>query len=102
MPRFVAFITSLMVIGACWAAHHRAFGPVARFDRAILFPNLLLLAVAFMPFASGFMGVNMSQRMPMLFIFPLALVASPRAAQAASVAGAHAARWGGGSDPGGA
>ena len=77
IPHFVGFIVSFFVIGAFWAAHHRAFGLVAHFDRAILFPNLrLLMAVAFMPFASGFMSVNVGQRVPVLFyLFSMALVA---------------------------
>ena len=65
IPSFVAFFISFFVIGAFWAGHHRAFSLSRHWSPALLFPNILMLcAVAFMPFATAYMGMNMGQRVP--------------------------------------
>ena len=65
IPSFVAFFISFFVIGAFWAGHHRAFSLARHWSPRLLFPNILLLcAIAFMPFATAYMGLNMGQRVP--------------------------------------
>jgi uncharacterized membrane protein len=65
IPNFVAFFISFFVIGAFWAGHHRAFSLSRHWSPGLLFPNILMLcAVAFMPFATAYMGMNMGQRVP--------------------------------------
>jgi uncharacterized membrane protein len=65
VPSFVAFFISFFVIGAFWAGHHRAFSLSRHWSPRLLFPNILLLcAIAFMPFATAYMGLNMGQRVP--------------------------------------
>lgn len=65
LPHLLGFVLSFMVIGALWISHHRVFGMLRGFERGLLWPNLLvLLAVAFMPFATAFMAANSKERVP--------------------------------------
>ena len=53
-PKYLGFATSFVVIGAFWVAHHRKFRYIRRYDRALLWLNLLLLmGVAFIPFPTA-------------------------------------------------
>jgi uncharacterized membrane protein len=58
LPSILGFVPSLPVIGALWAAHHRVFGLLADYDSGLVMPNLLLMAIAFMPFATALMSAN--------------------------------------------
>jgi len=52
--QYLAFMTSFVVIGAFWLAHHRKFRYIRRYDRGLLSLNLLLLmSVAFIPFPTA-------------------------------------------------
>src|SRR3954449_6039774 len=65
IPSFVAFFISFFVIGAFWAGHHRAFSLSRHWSPGLLVPNIMMLcAVAFMPFATAYMGLNMGQAVP--------------------------------------
>ncbi|MGN6090991.1 MAG: TMEM175 family protein [Luteibacter jiangsuensis] len=75
-PHFVGFILSFVVVGALWAAHHRVFGLLRRYDPAIVWPNLfLLMAIAFMPFSSALMSEHPTERVPEWFYTGTLLVA---------------------------
>jgi uncharacterized membrane protein len=53
-PKYLGFATSFIVIGAFWVAHHRKFRYIRRYDRGLLWLNLLLLmSVAFIPFPTA-------------------------------------------------
>lgn len=68
VPHFLGFVLSFVVVGALWAAHHRVFGVLRRFDPAIVWRNLaLLMAVAFMPFSSALMSEHPTERIPEMF-----------------------------------
>jgi len=56
-PKFVSFILSFMIIGFYWAAHHRDFQYIKRYDQRLIWMNLLLLMfVAFLPFPTAMLG----------------------------------------------
>lgn len=56
-PRYLSYIVSFLVIGMYWMAHHQMFRMVARYDRRLLFLNLLLLlCIAFVPFPTAILG----------------------------------------------
>lgn len=75
-PHFVGFVLSFFVIGALWAAHHRVFGLLRRYDPSIVWPNLfLLMAIAFMPFSSALMSEHPTERVPEWFYTGTLLVA---------------------------
>jgi uncharacterized membrane protein len=75
-PSFMGFVLSFLVIGALWVAHHRVFGMLVDYSPAILWPNMLLLMViAFMPFATALMSSNPGARVPELFYAGTLLVA---------------------------
>lgn len=56
-PRYLSYIVSFLVIGMYWMAHHRMFRSIIRYDRHLLFLNLLLLlCIAFVPFPTAILG----------------------------------------------
>lgn len=56
-PRYLSYAVSFLVIGMYWMAHHRMFRSIARYDRRLLFLNLLvLLCIAFVPFPTAVLG----------------------------------------------
>lgn len=67
-PSFFSFALSFLVIGRFWIGHHNAFSVVRHFDPALVWPNLhLLMSIAFLPFATAFMGANFGHVVPMVF-----------------------------------
>ena len=53
-PKYLAYVISFLVIGTFWLGHHRRFRYIRRYDRRLLWINLLLLmCVAFIPFPTG-------------------------------------------------
>lgn len=66
-PSFFAFVLSFLVIGRFWIGHHNIFSLLTAYDPRLLWPNLFfLLAIAFMPFATAFLGANMGAFVPAL------------------------------------
>lgn len=77
LPSFFGFALSFVVIGRFWIGHHNAMGHLSRYTPRLLWPNLLLLmAIAFMPFATAFMAQNIGQLVPTLFYNTVLLVTS--------------------------
>ena len=75
-PSFTGFMLSFLVIGALWVAHHRVFGMLTDYNPVIMWPNLvLLMVVAFMPFATALMSSNPLARVPELFYTAILLIA---------------------------
>ena len=79
-PSFFAFALSFLVIGRFWMGHHERFRSLRHFDQRLMWPNMLyLLAIAFMPFATAFLGQNVGHFVPELVynlsMLVLALVA---------------------------
>ena len=55
IPKFIGFLISFLLIGQYWTVHHRMFGYVTNFTQRLVWLNILfLLAVALMPFSTGF------------------------------------------------
>lgn len=53
-PKYLSFVISFLVIGAFWMGHHRKFRLIERYDRRLIWLNLLLLmTVAFIPFPTS-------------------------------------------------
>jgi uncharacterized membrane protein len=75
LPSFFGFALSFVVIGRFWIGHHNAMGHLANYTPRLLWPNLLLLmAIAFMPFATAFMAQNIGQLVPTLVYNAVLLV----------------------------
>jgi uncharacterized membrane protein len=79
-PSFFAFGLSFLVIGRFWMGHHERFRTVRHFSPRLMWPNLIyLMAIAFMPFATAFLGQNLGHFVPELVynvsMLVLALVA---------------------------
>ena len=56
-PSYLAYVTSFVTIGIIWMNHHHTVSLIGRTDRTMLFlNNLLLLAVAFLPFPTKLVG----------------------------------------------
>lgn len=68
VPSFMGFMLSFLTIGALWVAHHRLFGVLEGYEPRLMWPNMLLLMmVAFMPFATALMSSNPLARVPEVF-----------------------------------
>jgi uncharacterized membrane protein len=62
-PRVMTFVISFLVVGQFWVAHHRIFNVVRRFDRRLIWFNLItLLLVAFMLFPAAVLGSHSTAR----------------------------------------
>jgi uncharacterized membrane protein len=56
-PSFLSFVISFAVIGAYWVAHHRLFSLIERYDRRLIWLNLLsLFFIVLMPFTTSLVG----------------------------------------------
>ncbi len=68
IPNFLGYILSFLVIGRFWMAHHLTLQVPEQFTQKLMWPNMiLLLVVAFMPFATANMAENLINRVPMIF-----------------------------------
>ena len=87
VPSFAAFVLSFAVIARFWMGHHAAFSQCGRFDKRLLWPNtLLLMAVAFMPFATAFLARNLGNVAPAVFYNATLLVTAIFSARLISIA----------------
>lgn len=76
-PSFFAFALSFLVIGRFWMGHHERFRALRHYDARLMWPNLLyLMAIAFMPFATAFLGRNLGHFIPALLYNVSMLVVS--------------------------
>ena len=74
-PNFFAFALSFLVIGRFWMGHHERFRSLRQFDQRLMWPNMLyLMAIAFMPFATAFLGRNLGHFVPAL-VYNLSMLA---------------------------
>jgi uncharacterized membrane protein len=56
-PSFLSFAISFAVIGAYWVAHHRLYSLIERYDRKLIWLNLLsLFFIVLMPFTTTLVG----------------------------------------------
>jgi uncharacterized membrane protein len=56
-PKYYSYVLSFLTIGLYWLGHHRMFQYISRYDPLLLVLNLLLLmGIAFIPFASLVIG----------------------------------------------
>ncbi|WP_308814771.1 TMEM175 family protein [Sphingomonas sp. GV3] len=63
MPHYIGFLSSFLVIGRFWVAHHQLFGLLDRTSTRLLWTNtLFLLAVAFMPFPTAVLSTYVQLR----------------------------------------
>ena len=59
LPRIIGYLLSFAVIGIYWEAHHRTFRSIRRYDRGLIWFNLMyLFFVALMPFSSRLISFN--------------------------------------------
>jgi len=56
-PSYLTFALSFLVIGLYWNAHHRLFGMLRRYDRGLIWLNLLLLfCIVVLPYPTSVLG----------------------------------------------
>jgi uncharacterized membrane protein len=79
-PSFLSFFVSFAVIGLFWEAHHRLFGYIERYDRVLLWLNLLfLLFIIFLPFPTSVLGKHWSATSIVFYAGTLAATGIARA-----------------------
>jgi uncharacterized membrane protein len=95
-PSFFAFALSFLVIGRFWMGHHERFRSLRHFDQRLMWPNMIyLLAIAYMPFATAFLGQNLGHFVPeLVYNLSMLLLASVAfwLARVVRVAGGDATR----------
>lgn len=67
VPSSGAVLLSFMVIAAFWMNHHALFPMVRRCDARLLWPNLLLLIVAFSPVSTSLLSTGSLSAVPFAF-----------------------------------
>lgn len=81
IPGFISFFVSFSVIGIFWEAHHRMFSYIRRYDRGLLWLNLLfLMFIAFMPFPTALIGEHWPRAAILLYTGTLTATGLSRAA----------------------
>jgi len=80
-PRYLAYLLSFVVIARFWVTHHQAFRLIARYDTVLIWLNLLLLMfVAFLPFATAVLGKHVrSPAAAVLYAASVSLVSAASA-----------------------
>jgi uncharacterized membrane protein len=77
---FLSFFMSFAVIGLFWEAHRRLFGYIERYDRTLLWLNLLfLLFIVFLPFPTSVLGKHWSATAIVFYADTLAATGIARA-----------------------
>ena len=72
---YLAYIISFLVIGSFWIAHHRKYRLIERYDNRLLTLNLLvLMAVAFIPFASSVISVSSNRSATVFYALTMMVV----------------------------
>ena len=67
-PEFFSFVTSFLVIGLFWVAHHRLFRHIVCSDFTLLWLNLLfLMCIAFLPFPTELMAEHGQHQFSIVF-----------------------------------
>lgn len=67
LPVFLSYVLSFIYLGIYWNNHHHLFHAVKRVNGPILWANLhLLFWLSLVPFASGWMGENHFDQLPVL------------------------------------
>jgi len=68
LPVFLAYALSFIYVGIYWNNHHHLFQAVSRVNGKILWANLFLLfCLSMLPFATGWMGENHLDELPVFF-----------------------------------
>ena len=67
-PKFISYVLTFLIIGSYWVSHHRDFQYIKRYDRRLIWINLLLLMfVAFLPFPNALLGNYPAQQFTVTF-----------------------------------
>lgn len=67
-PKFISYMLTFLIVGSYWIAHHRDFQYIRRYDRRLVWLNLLLLMlVAFLPFPTALLGSYPAQQVTVTF-----------------------------------
>ena len=66
-PDILAYVTSFILIGLYWIAHHTSFHHIHKVNGVLLWLNmLLLLFVSFMPFPASLLGKYPTEPVPLM------------------------------------
>jgi len=66
-PKFIGFGLSFFISGSYWIFYHRIFGNIKRYDRTLIWLNLLfLLFIVLIPFPSDLLGRYITQEISII------------------------------------
>lgn len=90
-----AFLISFFVIGVYWAAHHRLFSVIERYDERLVWLNLfMLLFIVLMPFTTSLIGEH-GGAMAAVILYTLAIASVGCIMSAMAAYALHGNRLGG-------
>ena len=76
-PMFLGYVISFLYIAIYWMNHHRLFLRVEHVDNKIHWCNIAwLFTMSFIPFATAWVGVNLTSSVPMVVYFVELLLVS--------------------------
>ncbi|HEY9811472.1 MAG TPA: TMEM175 family protein [Halomicronema sp.] len=68
MPKFLGYLTSFLVVGTYWVAHHNALSYATQSNRVLVWLNILfLMCLSFIPFPTGLFSEYPSQSLASVF-----------------------------------
>lgn len=57
LPKFISFLLSFFIVGNYWISFHRTFHAIKRYDRGLIYLNLLfLMFIVLLPFPNDLIG----------------------------------------------
>lgn len=75
-PKVIAYMLSFLVIGQFWYVHHQRFRYIRRYDRRLIWLNLIfLMVIAFAPFATAVLSEHRVAAAHALYDGTMALIA---------------------------
>lgn len=77
LPVFLTYVLSFIYVGIYWNNHHHLWQSVSKVNGKILWANLFLLfCLSLFPFATGWMGENHFEKLPVAFYGIILFMAS--------------------------
>ncbi len=75
LPKFLAYFLSFFIIGLYWLGHHRMFNLIRRYDRVLLWLNLILLSfIGLVPFVTALLSETGNSIATLLYAAVMGLV----------------------------
>jgi len=76
LPRFISFILTFFIVGSYWISYHRTIYRIKRYDRGLIFLNLLFLFfIVLLPFPNDLIGKYPTQQVAVI-VYAILIIAT--------------------------